>query len=165
MDGLSKERIAELAWLAGLVDGEGHIGASRKKSRKKRKDGTETLWMTFEPVITIIMGHEEACRRAFEITGEGTVVLCGLSITGKEMWRWRARNQSAARALRLLSPYLIVKKRQAEIVLQVAEINGQYQSTRRWRARSPELTSHMEKLRGELDGLQSYTGHSRLTLN
>jgi hypothetical protein len=154
----------DLAWLAGIVDGEGHIGLSRKKSAKRRNDGEwGKVWVGYAPVLCIAINSEAVCRHAAQIVGEGEVRLKQI-LHDKEHWIFRVRNQQAGRVLRILEPFLVEKKRQAQLVIRATTINANYQVERKWRARLPERATELELIASELHAIHG-TKHRTLMLN
>jgi len=97
-----------LIWAAGFFDGEGCISVNRKGDgglqRQASLHGT----------------HEESVRLFHSIIGEGNVYLRpARQPQHKDGWTWVAASRAADRAISKLSPYLIVKAKQADLLLAV----------------------------------------------
>lgn len=151
-------RVVDLAWLGGIVDGEGYLGLTQKLMRST----AGTTWIGYTPTLVVAMNSEFVCRRAYDIIGAGKVFLKEVRFD-KEHWAWRCRNNDAATALQLLLPFLMEKSYQAQLVLRGAIINASYQADRDWRARLPERSAELRALAGELISLHGQSGgrHSR----
>ena len=94
---------ADAAWLAALVDGEGHIGIERQKNSMGRT--THLL------VLSIVNTDERLIRRIEEVARHGDVLVRAFNIPNrKPLWRWRATCDNAAKVLERIGPYLIRKK-------------------------------------------------------
>jgi hypothetical protein len=153
-------RAVELAWLAGIVDGEGYIGLTQKLMRSK---GTSTkTWVGYTPNLVVAINSEFVCRRAALISGVGKVFLKEIK-NGKEHWCWRCRYSDCVIALQLLLPFLMEKCYQAQLVLRGAYINATYQAERDWQARLPERSAELKALATELISLHGQSGgrHAR----
>lgn len=131
----------ELAWLAGLFDGEGCVSIS--KSTKKRVGGTETICHNL--VISITNNDEKAMTRIMEITGEGKTYFRDNGQWGK-IWQWQTSALIAVRILDRMMPYLVVKKRESEIGLELAKTKNVRLTYRT----SPEIIALRDKLKDDL---------------
>jgi hypothetical protein len=172
LDGMDTERMLQFAWLSGLVDGEGCVGLFKQYGRDRNGN---RRWASFVPHITIIMTSESACRRAREITGEGRVSVQGRIKNGKQHWVWRCTHKAADRTLKMLLPYLVVKRANAELVLRVCEINSLYHTPGHRHShgngrigRSLEEHTKLELLAAQISELQAWRKDKRpqnLSLN
>jgi hypothetical protein len=102
----------DLAYWAGLIDGEGHIGIRevRRADRGVNYQGRFSLRMSDRGIIV-------AFAEAFDLTVSdrtysNAISTCALSVT-------EASCGSAARVVAILLPYLRLKHRQAELVIQL----------------------------------------------
>lgn len=99
----------EIAWLAGLFDGEGCVWSR---------------WPKRANVVTEIkMAHKETMEKINELF-PGRFVLGNLSrgtLGKKDQWRWSLDTLGTKRFLSLVLPYLVTKKREAEIALLLCE--------------------------------------------
>jgi hypothetical protein len=91
----------EIAWLAGLLEGEGSFFIVWKTSTTGEK------YATFR--ITLGMTDEDVVRRAFEMTGIGTfrgpLVQAGMG--WKPVWRWEVHKRDViAELLPLIRPQM-----------------------------------------------------------
>lgn len=105
------------AWAAGLLDGEGCFSITSCTNRKKAH-----LRPVFSAVITVSMVRPEAIHKLHEIVG-GT-----LGRTRDEygpIYQWRAYASKAAAICETLLPYLVLKHRQAEILIEFQATKGQ----------------------------------------
>jgi hypothetical protein len=111
------ERIKEMlerdvAWLAGLFDGEGCVW-SRWPKRKN-------------VIVEIKMTHRETIAHVNRLFpgrfSEGTLSRGSFSI--KRQWRWSLDTNGSRRFLVLVLPYLITKREEAEIALRLCDRTG-----------------------------------------
>jgi len=103
---------ATLAYIAGLIDGEGYISAS-KNSRTK---GSYTI------VLSISMCRREGvdlCARAF---GGKAREKKRKTITGRSVYIWTIHSKTAEKALTKLLPFLRVRNRVAKLVLRMQKL-------------------------------------------
>ena len=91
-------RLTDLAWAGGLIDGEGYIGVHHNSLRL---DVQSTSRITIEALYQLFKGHCSVERRRTK--------------TGRPVFRWAVHGKNARSVLTILGPYLIEKKRQAEI--------------------------------------------------
>jgi len=105
----------DLAYMAGIFDGEGSIGAY--KPRCNLTKGTYSLG------VTIISTDEWLChmfRMAF-----GGSINCRQR-RGKQLpvWEWKVQSHRAAEMLKILLPYLHLKRSQAELAIKFQSVKG-----------------------------------------
>ena len=109
-----------LAYLAGAIDSDGSISIKRSTyGRRKLKDRVSPMYYPrislrqISPIIPTLL------KEAF-----GGVIYIGKPSAkkGKMLYGYEATNLIGERAIRQLLPYLRLKKRQAEIILELQEI-------------------------------------------
>lgn len=104
----------QLAYLAGFVDGEGHITALKTKS--KRVDWNDS----YSPDFGLTNTNREILEHVRKLTGFGNIKS---KSKGKPNWKpaWELDFDAIETQILLerLLPYLIVKKRQAELLLEL----------------------------------------------
>lgn len=120
----------ELAYIAGLFDGEGCIGIHRQKylSRKDRKKPYKKGHSnhpnsTYRSIITIANTDKEIIeyiQSCFNGSTHQVIVHKG-NPKWKDSYEWRASTKTAADIIKLLLPYLRIKRRRAEILLKYQE--------------------------------------------
>lgn len=108
---LKKARAVELAWVAGLMDGDGHISVHWVDGSHRK--------IYFRVRASITNCDRSAMERVQQILGEGRVTQPRYHRS--EVWRpistWTSDGAAAQRALVPLMPYLYIKKEQARLVL------------------------------------------------
>lgn len=97
----------ELAYLAGIVDGEGYIGAGKRRNLRVQ------VAMTDESLISWI-SEKWGKRSVVQDRGPGFRKLYTVYLTC----------QDAAKRLRELLPFLRVKRQQAEVGIRLAELRS-----------------------------------------
>ena len=106
-----------LAWAAGFIDGEGCIAAPvRLRDRNRRDYGLALYVGQVDPaplhVLAGLFGGNVTPRK----TAAGRRLI----------YMWRINGSKAEAALRRLLPHLIVKRRQAEIALELRDLITSY---------------------------------------
>lgn len=119
----------DLAWAAGLIDGEGHIGVGRWQPKYvgvRGKRAGKLPPCTHMVRVSVEMTHEPTVRRLSEIFG-GTVTTrqrqsrSGVGLYGRT-WSWRVASRPVEPVLRALLPFLVTKRAEAEIALEIFDI-------------------------------------------
>jgi hypothetical protein len=108
----------EKAYLAGLIDGEGCITIIKSKPARKAKNPSYSLQ------VFINITDERVIRYCKEVTGVGSIsflLVTKRKPTWKNIWTWCLRKQDTYDFLVQILPYLIIKKRQAELAVEYAE--------------------------------------------
>lgn len=109
----------QIAYLAGIIDGEGSIGLySKRPSDKDRHYVTLQLSVvnTSKPLMKWLSANVpvgNVGRKA------------GPKTNHKEIFHWTASSSKAVEVLRLVLPYLVVKKAQAEVVIELWDFEQQ----------------------------------------
>lgn len=102
---------ADLGYLAGIIDGEGHIGlVRRKRSWKRSPERTHYL----RPVVQIGQAKRELLDHIARVVGEGSVAVHGQ----RGFYNLRFYPGTMRWLLPQLLNHLVLKRRQAEIVLE-----------------------------------------------
>lgn len=116
--------IATLAYIAGLVDGEGCLHAAVQKRLAARN--VTGLRVDFTKCVTVQMTDRSVIEWLAEVTGVGTVTRhapskrrCGT----KPIWNWRILGAGPiVQFLRAIRPYLRVKAEQADMLIELCEL-------------------------------------------
>src|SRR5438046_2586807 len=106
-----------LPYLAGAMDSDGYFTIKRSTYRLRvRGDATQ-------PVYSERIGLKQVTPHIVELlqnTFGGYVGRQrGVSVNSKPLWSWQATDRAAANACLLLLPYLTVKKRQCELLVEL----------------------------------------------
>lgn len=106
------------AYFAGIVDGEGCISVRKATSRNCTWiRGSLHICMSNKPVLEYLASLAEEV---------GVLCLCDdqrAKRNGwKPMWHWVMSTQQAAKILKIVLPYLRVKRVQAELLIELASI-------------------------------------------
>lgn len=100
----------EIAYLAGLIDGEGCIGFRLEK----RKDRTNSY---LRIILTITMTNFEVLSEVHKQCGGYLGKYIDKRPQNRQQWRWAVGDKTAIAVLKQISPYLIVKKNQAKLAI------------------------------------------------
>lgn len=105
----------KLAYLAGLVDGEGTITITKQKNNKRKRTMGYRVRLTVGSTDRLVL---EWCKENFG----GTIQT---SMNGgmhhKQLYQWVLGMEKAVWLLRKMKQYLIIKPAQAELVLDFYE--------------------------------------------
>jgi len=101
----------DLAWAAGVVDGEGSIGAYT--------NGASAY------VLSLQVGNTDfrMVSKLHDMFG-GSLRETNPCASGRTYWQWKINAQKAGEAIRLIMPYLVTKKEQAEVALVFVDARG-----------------------------------------
>ena len=119
-----------IAYLAGLFDGEGSIYFARRKEKKKKHNGKGYRYSMSQRIsMEITMTDESVIRWVHEVLGRGTVVRKprkGLRKDGTKylmQWKWRCTFRDAFYVCKLLWPWAHVKMPKIQQVIDHYSIN------------------------------------------
>lgn len=114
-----------LAYLAGLVDGEGYVGIKRTK----RKDAVSFI---YHERFQIRMVHEQSIRLLTKTLG-GSYYCEGTSQDScrRRLFCWQASDALAASIASTLLPYLIIKQPNAKLLLALRKSKNDPRARRR----------------------------------
>jgi hypothetical protein len=96
----------EIAYVAGLIDGEGSIGMYKDGKNKPLR-----------PTLCINMTDKVAIDFALRVLGEGRIRIIPSKQGLKTQYRIKLTSQQANKAVLLLYPYLLVKKKPAKEII------------------------------------------------
>jgi len=117
---MTKEEAAQWGWVAGIIDGEGSIGIYRARGGKGH-------YPTDQLYLRVDMTHSETIERLKVMTKTGAIIRLKPSTSSlgkKPMYRWYARDISAAAVLRRCLPYMCTKREQAEVAINYADLKA-----------------------------------------
>ena len=142
----------ELAYIAGLADGEAHIGIQRDASPKRR---TPAYVLRFE----IGMTDREPLDFINSLLPNAKIIK--QSARGRRLayYRFRLVHQEALALLKAILPYLQAKRKQVELCIKMEELRHSYSPSKihtgkaKFQPMPPEFTIQAEKLYWELRGL------------
>lgn len=103
----------DLAWAAGIIDGEGSIFLIRSWPGVNRR-----TTLSFQLRVTVRMTHEQTVRRMHALLG-GVFKPAAARDPNKHKacFEWFAGDRQATAALKRVAPYLTTKREQADLVL------------------------------------------------
>ena len=102
------DRQIELAWAAGIIDGEGSIFISKQAGVRRKTPA-------YQAVIKVAMSHKETIEYIASLfPGSITTQQRG---TNRPMYMVQATSTKALGIIESLLPFLVTKKKQARLVL------------------------------------------------
>jgi len=128
----------QLAWAAGFTDGEGYVGLTRCFDRKR---GYYTYRVQFE----VAQVHEQPIRLMYEMFNRVGRIR---HYTNKHRgyWTWRVFNQDAIEVIKVLLPYLIVKREQAQLCIEYQFTDRRIDGLGRWRKTPADVVARRAAL-------------------
>lgn len=110
----------DLAYAAGIIDGEGYIGITVLEKDKRRAYSSPS----FQTVVNVGMADPEVVIWLQETFG-GNVHSYGPGSYGTKrgVHHWRLAGPAVTEFCRMIRPYLRLKHRQAELILRYREDN------------------------------------------
>ncbi len=109
--------LADAAYLAGLIDGEGSIAVSRTNTNASAKACKRGF--AYRSSVTITMTDLPVLEWVKRTAGVGNIcVKKARSQNHKQAWSWTAWSNEAALLLAQILPYLRVKAQQAENLIE-----------------------------------------------
>jgi len=123
-------REVDLAYIAGLIDGEAYIGIKKSTYHSRvLKDGINP---EYHERIQIRMTNEKAIKFIQELLGGNYYKeKCASLKSGKFLYCYQASDRKAANILKKLLPFLKVKRKETELVLKLRESKEDHRSFRR----------------------------------
>jgi len=134
----------DLAYLAGIVDGEGTVTVLVNYNAKTGGQGATCKIMvpnTYEPLIVWL-----ADTFGGRISRYGKI----RSAKHKQLYMWYVSATRSAQLLELILPYLKIKRRQAEIVIAVHKLRGKPMAGKQGKVLSKENFEARQPLIAEL---------------
>lgn len=105
-----KHTIKELAYTGGIIDGEGYIGIRRVKTKNSQRGFLLCLKVHVTNTNSMLVKWLQSLY--------GGSVYCHPHIGNrKDDWQWCVQTAQALKFLKLIIPYLKIKKRQATIAI------------------------------------------------
>lgn len=115
------------AYMAGIVDGEGTLIITKAK-RPENRSGCRFL-----PMLIITNTNKDVLDFFVEKTGYGKVTPRKESTkerfgwkTNKQAYRWSVKHSQVKEVIEKILPYLIIKKKQAENILEFFNSNASF---------------------------------------
>jgi hypothetical protein len=114
--------LSDVGYLAGLVDGEGCITAFHRKAYSEKRERHPSA----TGGIRIAMCAPELIQWICSVAGVGKVYLLpARKKTHKDCWLWQPGLQGSARFSEAILPHLRLKRRQATLLIELAQIKAQ----------------------------------------
>ena len=114
----------DIAYIAGLFDGEGSVSYYQRKEKRKGKKKAYNFWVIR---CELSMTDQYVVEWMHKVLGVGTVIkrLPTKSWIGKKtQWRWRCCHRDALSFAKLIWPYTQVKLHKIEQILDHYDTNN-----------------------------------------
>lgn len=135
--------VTDLAWAAGLIDGEGCVLIAKRSGRD------------YQLRLTVAMVHKPTLDRLQSTFGFGNVrPHVGSRPEGwRQKWVWCISARQALTVLELVRPFMTTKAAEADIALQFA---GTFEDTKKGRVLTSEVLEVRESLFKNLQMAKQY---------
>ena len=108
----------DLAYAAGIIDGEGHIALSKYVEKGNRARRRRSGLSVYGFHIAVMMTEPSAVQWLHKTFGGSFKPYPHKRCKGGMVWRWAVCGDSCASLLQVLLPYLKTKQKQAEVALE-----------------------------------------------
>jgi hypothetical protein len=122
-----KPTVAEAAWAAGFIDGEGSLQVG--VTRQVQKSGHITI--SHSAYVCVAQTDREPLDWLAEMFGGTVREVKRYSSQHNRCWNWLACSQNAERVLRAIMPYLRLKHPQALLLLELCDQKHAYRCSPR----------------------------------
>lgn len=103
-----------LAWAGGIIDGEGCTFSSYRSHRRGRRHSQVCQWG-----VTVANTDERIIIELARIASGGKITYRAASEHRRETWIWRRAHSKCAPFLKAVLPYLVAKREQADLALEL----------------------------------------------
>jgi hypothetical protein len=100
----------DLAWAAGIIDGEGCIYIDRSLGKKHATTG-------YTLRLEVTMGHKQAVNQLHKLFGGTFRKSRSFGKKNNIAWTWIVCANQAETTLKIIRPYLIIKAQEAKLAL------------------------------------------------
>ncbi len=153
-----------LAYLAGAMDSDGWFGLKKSTySVRVRKDSTNPTYSERAGLKQVTPQIPHLLKESFGGNLKLREPSCNKN--SKSLWTWQATDAQAATACELLLPFLLVKRRQAEVLLELRKSKeGPYKQFAYWFAvENPEWRTGEMVTATEATRIMGYTNAMMLS--
>jgi hypothetical protein len=149
---------AALAYLAGLIDGEGCIRISRSMPTEKRGKGhlRQPSYRLYMKIANTDRAIIDWLLATFQGSIHETSSAESRAKTGwSQAWEWGMGSQKACAILKQVAPYMIIKRDRAMLAIEFQTYANQY--ARYVQGNRPqEVIDHLEAYRQQINGLNGH---------
>jgi len=111
----------DIAYIAGLFDGEGTVDYAKRKEKRKTKSGSIKSYWCWKITMRIQMTDKYVLEWVADTLGVGTVRKRNRSPSRKPHWKdswlWKCCHREALQVAKLLWPHLQVKLHKVEQII------------------------------------------------
>lgn len=112
----------EKAYIAGIIDGEGSLSIGNMRSNVRKRIAN------FKPVIRVAVTNPDLPLYLKEKIGGGITIVEHKTVNLKTQYAWYiSGKKNIVVLLQLLMPYLIIKKKQAQLFLEYFKTTYNYE--------------------------------------
>ena len=107
----------DIAYFAGIFDGEGCIYIRKINAKYVTKSGIRRIYTSYSVEVSLANTNEWICRQLLFAFGGGVYKRKLQMGANQTIWAWQIAAKKATDFLRVLYPYLKLKRAQAEIAI------------------------------------------------
>lgn len=120
----------DLAWAAGFIDGEGSIFITRVDPSPKNRQATPN----FIPNISAVNNETNPLLKLKDMFGGYITPKPQHKFNGYDCqggYMWRVAGAKAVRVTQLIEPYLVIKRRKAQLVIELYKLGNHHNGRKR----------------------------------
>lgn len=135
----------KIIYLSGIIDGEGSIQIEIQSTNKVRK-------MDYYSIRLLVINTSKELMDWLNENFGGKVTARKLIPNRRQCYKWNLCSYNAAKLLEQCLPYLIIKKREAEVLIEFMQTKpeGTWNVTEEIQKRRKFLYDHLKKLNKKL---------------
>ena len=142
----------ELAWAAGLIDGEGCICIVKHPAHQYKRSKTDR----YVPLLKVTMCSKETIDVLYNIFKMGSRSERKQLPRASDSYTWLCNSQQVAPVLRKILPYLVTKQEEADVMLEYLALPASPRGgSKGTKATTNELLEDRERLYWKLRSLKS----------
>lgn len=115
-----------MSYLAGIIDGEGYIGINKRMPSLANRMTVPR----YDPRIAVTMCECEAVKLLCNTFGASLGQRPGRSNNARGSWSFDITNHRAAKVATIITPFLLIKKKQAQLIIELDLLRQQSRSYR-----------------------------------
>lgn len=137
----------EIGYMAGAIDFEGTITANNRELFNKKKLAVHYRLMTFNTHLGVLEHLQKIWRGRLSLHGKPR------KVNHNQVYNLYWGGKACIPVLKIILPYLLIKKRQAELVMELSELGAIYRPGIPGRFVPPELIPRRQEIINELQVL------------
>lgn len=114
--------VAQKAYIAGIIDGEGCIYLGQRSGSRYMKPGS---YRGYKGRVAVVMTSQKVIRWLHSVTGLGNVYFSkNKNKSHRDTWGWRCDVNDSVKLLNQISEFLVLKSEQCDLFLEISSIKS-----------------------------------------